>query len=82
MMEDVPGWFVGFGGVVMMTMVSALARVLWNNMKDLKKDVDSLQKRMARAATLDDLQVISDRMREDNQSTQKRLDDILSKLSC
>ena len=80
--SEVPDWFIYIGALMTIAAFTALSKILWGGHKTLKRDVDDLQKQMARAATLDDLQVISDRMRQDNHATQARLDDILSKLSC
>ena len=79
--SEIPNWFVYISALIMTGVMTALVKILWGSHNELRHDVDELQKKMARAATLDDLQVISDRMRQDNQATQSRLDDIISKLS-
>lgn len=76
----IPDWFVYIVGILFIALSGTFFKLMWARYMELKISVDELQKQMARAATLDDLQVISNRMREDALSLHTRLDDILNRL--
>jgi len=78
--SEIPGWFVYIGGFAFFALAGAFTKLMWGRYIELKSHVEELQRQMARAATLDDLQVISDRMRDDAHNIQSRLDDIMKHL--
>jgi len=78
--SEIPGWFVYIGGLILFTLAGAFVKLMWGRYIELKSHVEELQRQMARAATLDDLQVISDRMRDDAHAVQSRLDAIMRHL--